>query len=90
MSCEDTAPCPDLVTLLVGDIIRLTWELIALGNVLEERGIVSRADLDEAVKHAERAWSERVALEEMANPGVRFMGDALRARGWKPPAREGS
>jgi hypothetical protein len=78
-----------LLNILAGEVCRLMWQALAVETVLEDRGI-TRVDLREEVSRIERTWAEAAELESLGgDPAFRLLLAALRARGWRPPAREG-
>jgi hypothetical protein len=85
----EAEPSP-LSILLAGEVCRLMWQALAVETVLEERGLIARVDLREEVSRIERTWAEAAELESLGgDPAFRLLLAALRARGWRPPAREG-
>jgi hypothetical protein len=79
----------NLTTFLAGEVVRLTWQALALETLLEAKGLVSPAELQQAVARAERDWADMALLEGLADDTeIQLVVNALRARGWRPPRRE--
>ena len=78
-----------LLNFVACELARLQWGALAVERLLEERGLVTRAELREAARRVEQDFAEFTALEGMADPEIRLLVTALKARGWRPPASEG-